>query len=321
MKYFPGSSRLSSPIVKGTISLLLIALVISSIDIAEVRLALSTVSIAAFMILVGIDVLLRLLSAYRWHVLFAALHESTSLVTTTRISLIASFLGQVLPGAVGVEVLRIYGLGKSSDDMPAAFASVVTDRVFGLLSLGLLILAGLVIGPQDLREMVLIPVSVSLLILIVVVFLLMNPHSRSWLVQVMSEKLFGRIRKLLTDIFVCLDRYRSRTGVLVWSLALAVVFQVLRVALFYSAALILGESPSFILFLALVPIVMFATLLPISIGGLGVREAGLVAVFGIFGVMDSALSFTVAILVFLSGLVSLIPGCLLYIGQRKELSN
>ena len=63
---------------------------------------------------------------------------------------------------------------------------------------------------------------------------------------------------------------------------------------------------------------MFAALLPISIGGIGVREASLVGLFSHFNVMDSAQTFTVAILVFVSGIVSILPGVWFCIGQRIQ---
>ena len=88
--------------------------------------------------------------------------------------------------------------------------------------------------------------------------------------------------------------------------------------MFFVGALMMGESPSFVLFLTLVPIVMFVTLLPISIAGLGVREASLVALFSQFGVMDAAQAFVLSMLVFLSGLLSILPGGWIYISQRQQ---
>jgi len=311
----------SAPNFRGLISVALIVALVWNIDRSELASAFSTVSAAVFLLLVLIELLLRLLSAYRWHVLFIGLHKSSPIMEITRISFIASFLGQALPGAIGVEALRIYGLAKASGDAAAAFASVVADRVFGLLSLVLVIFAGLIVGPRGLQEMVLAPAAVSLIILFVLVFLLMNPHSRRWSLGLMPAPLREKVRHWITDVYSCLDRYKNQPGVLIYSLALSVLFQVLRVALFYSAALVLGESPLFVFFLALVPIVMFAALLPISIGGLGVREASLVILFSHFGVMDGAQAFVVGILVFVAGLVSLVPGAWFYVAQRKEIKE
>jgi len=309
----------SSSAFRGLTSIALIVVVLWNMDGVELISAFSTVSAAGFMIVVLIDLLLRLLSAYRWHVLFVALHKSSPIMEIIRISFVAGFLGQAMPGVIGIEALRIHGLAKACADAPAAFASVVVDRLFGLLSLVLVILAGLMVGPEELQKMVLVPAVVSLLILVVIVFLLMNPKSRRWSLKIMPARLREKIQHWIADVFCCLDRYKSQPGVLSYSLVLSLLFQILRVALFYSVALILGESPSFIFFLTLVPIVMFAALLPISIGGLGVREASLVVLFSHFGVMDGAQAFIVGILVFVSGFISLIPGGWYYVARRKEI--
>jgi uncharacterized membrane protein YbhN (UPF0104 family) len=102
---------------------------------------------------------------------------------------------------------------------------------------------------------------------------------------------------------------------------LSVLFQLGRVVLFYVAALMIGKNPEFIYFVAIVPVVMFASLMPISIGGLGVREAGLVLLFAQFKVMASAPAFTVALLVFVSGLLSTLPGGWFYARQRRQLDE
>ena len=108
---------------------------------------------------------------------------------------------------------------------------------------------------------------------------------------------------------------------LAYSMFLALTFQMLRVILFYVAALMIGESPAFHYLVAFVPIVMFAALLPISIGGIGVREGGLVFLFAQFGVMGSAPAFTIGILTFVSGLISTLPGGWYFMKHRTELQD
>ena len=131
--------------------------------------------------------------------------------------------------------------------------------------------------------------------------------------------LLDKIKHWVGQVYDCFDRYKAQPALLVYSLVLAISFQLLRVVLFFLAALMIGESPSFIDFVVFVPVVIFATMLPISIGGLGVREAGLVFLFTRFDVMDSAPTFTIAILVFVSGLLSTLPGGWLYVKQRRRL--
>ena len=319
MKKASGHARFVSPLIRGTVSIGLILLIVTNLDTRELGKTLAAVSISTLVVLTAIDLFLRMMSAYRWHVLFRSTNENAAIAETVKITFVASFLGQALPGVIGVEALRVYGLARSSDDAAGAFASVIADRVFGLLSLVLVIFAGLLLGPPELQSLVLVPALVAFAILIVAVLLLMIPFTRKLIERSLPNALLDKVKHWIDDVYLCFDRYKSRPGLLAFSLVLAVSFQILRVILFFAAALLIGESPAFIYFVVFVPIVMFAALLPVSISGLGVREAGLVVLFTRFDVMDSAPTFTIAILVFVSGLLSTLPGGWIYARQRKRL--
>ena len=314
-----GHARFVSPVIRGTVSIGLILLIVTNLDTSELGKALAAVSIATLVVLTAVDLFLRILSAYRWHVLFRSTNSSAAMSETVKITFVASFLGQALPGVIGVEALRVYGLARSSDDAAGAFASVVADRGFGLLSLVLVIFAGLFLGPPELHSLVLVPALIAFAILVVAVSLLMIPLTRNLFESILPNVLLNKVKHWIDGVYACFDRYKARPGLLAYSLVLAVSFQIVRVILFYVAALLIGESPAFIYFVVFVPIVMFAALLPISISGLGVREAGLVVLFTRFDVMDSAPTFTIAILVFVSGLLSTLPGGWIYARQRKQL--
>jgi uncharacterized protein (TIRG00374 family) len=311
--------RFAGSVVRATVSIGLIVLIVLNLDTDDLQRTLQSVSIGIVLVLTLVDLLLRVLSAYRWHVLFDSTNTSTGFSETTRISFIASFAGQLLPGVIGVEALRIWGLARSSNDAAGAFASVVAERVFGLLSLVLVIFAGLLIGPSEMRDTVLLPVLLTFVLLFSFVIVAMIPGMRVLVERAVPKALLERIRHWVDGVYQCFDHYKTQPGLLAWSLFLAILFQILRVILFFIAALMIGESPAFIYFIVFVPIVMFASLLPVSIGGLGVREAGLVFLFSQFGVMNSAPTFTVAILVFVSGLLSTLPGGWYYVAQRRNL--
>jgi hypothetical protein len=311
--------RIVAPLSRGIFSVALILLIVLNLDTADLKETLTAVSVTTLVALTSVDLLLRVVSAYRWHVLFSNTNSSASLAETTRITFVAVFLGQVLPGVIGVEALRVYGLAKSSDDAAGAFASVVADRVFGLLSAVLVIFAGLLIGPHELQSLVLAPALLAFAILVFAVVLMMIPACRQLFERGLPSMLLDKIKHWVGQVYDCFDRYKAQPALLVYSLVLAISFQLLRVVLFFLAALMIGESPSFIDFVVFVPVVIFATMLPISIGGLGVREAGLVFLFTRFDVMDSAPTFTIAILVFVSGLLSTLPGGWFYVKQRRRL--
>ena len=93
--------------IRGGISVALIFLVVWNLETESLREALLNVSLLTLLALTSIDLFLRVLSAFRWHVLFRSTNSLSSMAETTRISFVASFLGQMLPGVIGVEALRV----------------------------------------------------------------------------------------------------------------------------------------------------------------------------------------------------------------------
>jgi glycosyltransferase 2 family protein len=310
-----------SPWFRASVSVGLIVALCFSLDMTEFRAQLARVSLLTVLALVAIDLILRLMSAHRWYVLYRVTNPSASLPEMTRITFVSSFLGQALPGVIGVEALRLYSLARSASDWPGAVSSVVVDRAVGLISLGLLVIVGSWFGPPQLSKIILIPVLVALGILLLIAVSTFVPAARRIVESVFPTAVIEKLRHWIDNFYSCIDSFRGRPWILGYALLLAILFQLGRVLLFFAAALLIGETPEFVYFVAFVPVVMFASLMPISIGGLGVREVGLVFLFALFDVMSKADSLTIALLVFLSGLLSTLPGGWLYVKRRRSIDE
>lgn len=295
----------------------LIALIVWRIDRRQFWETLQSVSLVAVLVLIAFQVLLRGLSALRWHLLVRTTSPQVPLSETTRIAFQSSFLGQPLPGIVGVEALRIIGLARRTGDWAGSVASAVADRLFGLLSLVLMILMGLAIGPAALRDLFMGPVAAALAVVFAAALVLFSPAVRARAERLVPRALLGRVRERADRVYSAFDRYRGRPATLAGCLGLALLFQLLRVVLFFVAALLIGQRAEFGYFLAIVPAVTFVALLPVSISGIGVREAAFVMLFTRFGALPGAAAFTISILVFASGLLSTLPGAIsLFAGGR-----
>ena len=84
------------------------------------------------------------------------------------------------------------------------------------------------------------------------------------------------------------------------------------------AATAVHLQPPVILLIAFVPIVNFLGMLPISLGGLGVREAGFVFFLGTVGISSEA-AFTMSLLIYFLGVGSTLPGAWFYLsGARRR---
>lgn len=127
--------------------------------------------------------------------------------------------------------------------------------------------------------------------------------ARRWLVP---------LRRGVTEVYRQLDRFKERPKLLLWSLLVALAFQLLRCIAPAIGAAALGSSLHLALFLLVMPVIVLLTLLPFSIAGLGVQDMGFVVLFGLNGMPAETallLSLIIHAFVFLSSL----PGSWMYV--------
>ena len=92
------------------------------------------------------------LMALRWRLLLSAKGIDAPLAWLTRTYFVALFAGQFLPAAIGGDAVRAVELGRRTHDAPEAVASVLIDRLVGLVSLVVLAVAAVAVGGGSARR-------------------------------------------------------------------------------------------------------------------------------------------------------------------------
>ncbi len=224
------------------------------------------------------------LAAARWHEVALTLGMRTPLGRLVNHYLAGQFVGNFLPTTIGGDVLRVTRLGRDTLDRPNAFASVIIERLTGWVVLPLLTLIALAINRGLLRETggrVALGIAVAtLIVLFAIVYLAEHP------------KVGGRIvgdtalRQRLGAVHTGLSIHRRHPGAALRLLTVAVAYQCLLVSAMGMAAAAMGVRPGPTAWLAFAPMVLIVQVLPVAIGGLGVREGALVVFLGAHGVSD-----------------------------------
>jgi uncharacterized membrane protein YbhN (UPF0104 family) len=229
---------------------------------------------------VACSVLAIALSTVRWQRVLAAMDVPSRFAPLFSIYLACQFVSSFLPSSIGGDALRVTRLSSrrtqaTAPTPPDAFASVVLDRMSGWLILPLLCLAGMAINPA-LRHLgrssrfALIISLVSLASLAAVIALAGHPR--------LGGRLAGRQGwlRFMGAIHEGIDRIRRRPAAVAQVIAAALVYQlaIVTAALLATRALGLKIGPTALL--AFVPAVAIVQVLPISFGGLGVREGAFV---------------------------------------------
>ncbi len=223
--------------------------------------------------------LVEVLATVRWQMLLRVQGITLSWLRAFAIVMIALFFNMFLPGLVGGDAARLYFVFKCAPRQKTrATLSVAMDRVLGMLSL--LFLAALIVAVRfrwlsrsDATLHILYLVMALLGVGCVCVLLLFGAVHFGLLRRLPKR---ARSRSAIAESGKALQIYGAHLAVMSIAFAITVVAHIAYYLSFYCAAQSLHgahtAAPSLTDILSIMPLVNTITSLPISFGGVGVRE-------------------------------------------------
>jgi uncharacterized membrane protein YbhN (UPF0104 family) len=240
-----------------------------------------------------ITLVLLLLCGLRWSILVAFYGgRGFGTFSAYRGIMISSFFNMLIPGAVGGDLIRVhYSAKRSGLTMSKAALAVLLDRLFGLLALAIYCSVGLAIN-QRLLDVI---------------------GPRPPLPVLIAVMLAG-----LVAATVILRRYAIIPNKAIpFLILISLAAQAIDFLIIAISAWVTGVDIASADLLVIVPLLFIVSVLPISPGGHGVREATLVGLLVFFGVplSDAAL---VAMLLLMVKLASALCGLGFFLTQPKS---
>jgi len=251
-------------------------------------------------VLVSVGMLLPMMigiSAFKWW-LFVPHHRFPHLV---RLNLVGVFYSIVLPGQIAGEAVKAYRLGAGRGDAEQIAASVLVDKVNGMIGLLALGILGASLSRLGIPRSLVASFSVTLVIGLVLLYSIHIPLLRRSIENsigfVARRWTFARpLAERLALFIAASTRYLARPGLMAASVLLGIAYQLLCIAVILIIAPTFGIDLPLAEWLWVFAVVATATLLPFSVGGLGIREGAFVAVLGLLQVPSAsalALSLTI----------------------------
>lgn len=306
-------------LLKIIISLSLLIYLLSKIEWEK---SLSTIQNANFFWL-GLAVILsifdNILLTYKWNLLLKVRGKIVSFWRLFSINMIGGFWGLFLPSSLSTDVVRGYYLIKTSSDKAISVTSIFVDRLFALLGLIVFVSIALLFSGDIFKDLYLETYIIIFLILIVIGFIIFNSNYFSNLLNSLDEKLgkkklFGKVIKLR----IALIEYKKYPLTLIYSFFLSLVVQLFRVFWYIIIAWAFNVNIPLVYYFIFCPLIIVVLMIPVSIGGLGVREGTFVTFFTMAGMsLDEAV-----IISFTSSLITnliVASGGLFYLFYKSEL--
>jgi uncharacterized membrane protein YbhN (UPF0104 family) len=249
----------------------------------------------------------------RWWLLLRVVGVPMSLGRSFATSWVSQFFAQVLPGASTGEIVRIlYVVRDSPDAKLAATSSVLVDRAMGLyayLWLGVLSLGATFSLPEAGYRDVAAPLLVSFAGVSAITLLVI--WAPAW--RAFGALLPERIRAPLDGVA---SRYQANGRMLALCFAISLASAALVLGSFYCAALIVDPRASWQSVMLVAPLVLVASVLPITPGGIGVAEGAAALLFARVGV-ESGASIMLLVRVWL--VLTRLPGAFVYIVLSRRI--
>ncbi|MCB9458851.1 MAG: flippase-like domain-containing protein [Anaerolineaceae bacterium] len=234
--------------------------------------------------------------ALRWWLLLRGAGENVPFGTLFRTHLLGVFLSLLLPDMVGMDVGRMQEMSRVRDNKVGVVSTVLLDRLLGLGTLIMTALVSLlVLGYQYVGTTVLYLIIVLAVGLIVGWLVFFNKGLMKRFGWLLNLPFVNRFASTIKSLYVALHQLQAKRRVLVWAVLMSEVSTLLAVTAVLFLARALGDHTDTVFFYIMMPIVWVVVALPISIGGLGVREAAYVTLFTQVG-MDSSLALALSLM-------------------------
>src|SRR5262245_20694526 len=250
------------------------------------------------------------IAGVRLKLMLAYVDVRCPLTMTVQTALCGFFFEQVTIGFVGGDAIRLWLLRRADVPFGRAIGALLLDRALGFASLVLLSLLGIhalmALVDERLRSMIavtLLVVGVAGCVGVVVAFALTKllPLSR-----------LAAFWQRLTS-----PRQAIHFALLAIVFALAATTHLLNVVVFWMLGQSLGLTVTFDQWFIVVPTVLLISMLPISVGGWGVREGAMVVALHGLGVPPEEALLT-SILFGLCAVTATLPGAIFWVSTRKS---
>jgi uncharacterized membrane protein YbhN (UPF0104 family) len=271
-------------LVRTGASIVMLGVLVSRVNLSSITPDWDSTTLLWLLAALAVTAVGVVIATIRWQAVLTGLDVHERLPTLLHHALAGMFVGNFRPSTVGGDVLRVRRLAAHDNDTATAFASVVLDRLSGMLVLPLITLGALASnsGLRELGGASILAAALSITTLLFLGFLLVTVSHPE-----VGRRLTGtsRWREFASAVHLGADRLRRHPPAIAGLVLTAFAYQlaVVFAALLAARALHIHEV-GLTAALAFVPAVAIAQSIPISIGGFGLREGAFVLFLDPLGV-------------------------------------
>jgi glycosyltransferase 2 family protein len=274
------------------VSAALLGIVLAYADVGEVAAALRDGDWGWFAAGLALMAGAVVLGGLRWWLLLEGARIEVSARRSVRAFAASIVLNLVLPTAVAGDAVRTWVVGRESGRLLGAAAATVIDKLTALVCLFGVGWAAYAVERNAVPDSLIVVfawLTAGLLAALVIAALVAAG------IRPVLHRFPERLAVMARESWKLIRIWAGSRKLVVSVLGLGVAYQLLAVIVLISVGMTLGLELSFALAAISAAVVVVATLIPVSVGGLGIREGGFVLLLGEAGI-DAADATLVSLL-------------------------
>jgi glycosyltransferase 2 family protein len=269
------------------LTLAALAFALSTVEFAQVMTLLTAPAPDVVLVAAGLLLLQVAIGALRWHWLVRLMQQGAGPILRfgrmLKLFYIGVFFNCCLPGTIGGDAVRVWLLTRAGQAFSPSLGAVVVDRLLALCGLGVLGVAGAWLVWGAVLSPLWMWASAAAAILLIAVGVCLTVRLDMFLVRIPFLTNVGWVQHLARSI-AHTRAHPAQWGV---SLLLALLGHACYAAAGWWLLRGMGVEVPLLPWVGLMAWVILVSLLPLSLGGWGVREVAMISFMAALGVEES----------------------------------
>jgi len=308
-------------LVKIVITAGLLVVLARKVNLHAVAGRIGAIGFLSCAVCVLVTLVLTLLVAWRWQMILARMRSPVPFGESWRLVLVGLFFNQILPSGIGGDAVRVWLLARGGSRLRTALFSVAADRIFALGAVVLCMAALLPVLLSGPAKWAVVSLTVAGALGIAGLFAL--PKAIGILTRALPARLYRPFEKLIARAVDLAGGFAAVLRLVLQArpqgpavIGISVANQLVLGWIVYFLANRLHVEIGLMTVIALFSPALLLSMMPISLGGWGVREAALVWLLGTAHVPQDA-SLAISLLFGTVTTVASLPGGVLWLFERR----
>ena len=308
-------------VIKVVLTFIFLYFISRKVKIEDLYLLLKSISLQYVVILLTINVIMVAISCLKWQIFLRATGTEIPVRTLMVYYYIGYFFNNLLPSSIGGDVARMYLLGKNMNDHTKSISTVFLERYTGVIALiALAIIAAALNERIAFQPAFMIPLSIMALVLIGSLIFFSYDGIKIWIYDLFDFKFLASIKSKFDGFYQAVSHFRNQWKIIGYSMLYSFAFHIMTIINTLATCWALNISPGLFDLAVTVPIILFVTMIPITIGSIGLWEGTFAFFFLQIGIPPADAVAVALILRAVSILMGLLGG-IFYLFRRQMLKH